>query len=322
MAQAVNERQAAALLAQSDRILILCHQKPDGDTLGSGFALLYALLAMGKTARIACPDGFPPRYCFLYPGFVPERQPDFTPSCIVAVDVADLQLLGAWAGRLAGKIDLCIDHHPSNTGYAKSTLLDAGCAATGELIWLLGEKLGYSPAPAFCDAVYTAISTDTGCFCYSNTTPQTHRIAALCMENGADFSRLNRQLFETKSWKRIQVENHVFQNIQLSAQGKIAAVCLTKEALDRLEATKDELDNLSALPRQIEGVCCSILLSQVGPGRFKGSVRTDAPVDASRLCARFGGGGHARAAGCTLEGEGEDCLSRLVKAAQEELGYV
>ena len=89
MAQAVNERQAAALLAQSDRILILCHQKPDGDTLGSGFALLYALLAMGKTARIACPDGFPPRYCFLYPGFVPERQPDFTPSCIVAVDVAD-----------------------------------------------------------------------------------------------------------------------------------------------------------------------------------------------------------------------------------------
>ena len=142
------------------------------------------------------------------------------------------------------------------------------------------------------------------------------------MENGADFSRLNRQLFETKSWKRIQVENHVFQNIRLSAQGKIAAVCLTKEALDRLEATKDELDNLSALPRQIEGVCCSILLSQVGPGRFKGSVRTDAPVDASRLCARFGGGGHARAAGCTLEGEGEDCLSRLVKAAQEELGYV
>ena len=219
-------------------------------------------------------------------------------------------------------MDLCIDHHPSNTGYAKNTLLDASCAATGELIWLLGETLGYSPAPAFCDAVYTAISTDTGCFCYSNTTPQTHRIAALCMENGADFSRLNRQLFETKSWKRIQVENHVFQNIQLSAQGKIAAVCLTKEALDRLDATKDELDNLSALPRQIEGVCCSILLSQVGPGRFKGSVRTDAPVDASRLCARFGGGGHARAAGCTLEGEGEDCLSRLVKAAQEELGYV
>ena len=244
------------------------------------------------------------------------------PGAVVSADVATRELLCKNAAPFGDRVDLCIDHHPSNTGYAKSTLLDAGCAATGELIWLLGETLGYSLAPAFCDAVYTAISTDTGCFCYSNTTPQTHRIAALCMENGADFSRLNRQLFETKSWKRIQVENHVFQNIQLSAQGKIAAVCLTKEALDRLEATKDELDNLSALPRQIEGVCCSILLSQVGPGRFKGSVRTDAPVDASRLCARFGGGGHARAAGCTLEGEGEDCLSRLVKAAQEELGYV
>ena len=313
----MDDREFAAALCDRDAILILSHLRPDGDTLGSGAALCSALRRMGKTAYLFPNPETTARYLpYVAQFFAPA---DFVPACVVAVDIATPNL---FPQGFSGAVDLCIDHHPSNTGYAKNTLLDASCAATGELIWLLGETLGYSPAPAFCDAVYTAISTDTGCFCYSNTTPQTHRIAALCMENGADFSRLNRQLFETKSWKRIQVENHVFQNIQLSAQGKIAAVCLTKEALDRLYATKDELDNLSALPRQIEGVCCSILLSQVGPGRFKGSVRTDAPVDASRLCARFVGGGHARAAGCTLEGEGEDCLSRLVKAAQEELGYV
>lgn len=312
--------EAADFLRQNDDFLILTHGRPDGDTIGSGSALCRLLRGLGKQAFLLPNEDLTPRLGFLCGDLLaPEG---FVPGAVVATDVATRELLCKNAAPFGDRVDLCIDHHPSNTGYAKSTLLDASCAATGELIWLLGEKLGYSPAPAFCDAIYTAISTDTGCFCYSNTTPQTHRIAALCMENGADFSRLNRQLFETKSWKRIQVENHVFQNIQLSAQGKIAAVCLTKEALDRLEATKDELDNLSALPRQIEGVCCSILLSQVGPGRFKGSVRTDAPVDASRLCARFGGGGHARAAGCTLEGEGEDCLSRLVKAAQEELGYV
>lgn len=312
--------EAADFLRQGDDFLILTHGRPDGDTIGSGSALCRLLRGLGKQAFLLPNEDLTPRLGFLCGDLLaPEG---FVPGAVVATDVATRALLCKNAAPFGDRVDLCIDHHPSNTGYAKNTLLNASCAATGELIWLLGETLGYSPAPAFCDAVYTAISTDTGSFCYSNTTPQTHRIAALCMENGADFSRLNRQLFETKSWKRIQVENHVFQNIQLSAQGKIAAVCLTKEALNRLEATKDELDNLSALPRQIEGVCCSILLSQVGPGRFKGSVRTDAPVDASRLCARFGGGGHARAAGCTLEGEGEDCLSRLVKAAQEELGYV
>ncbi len=312
--------EAAGFLRQGDDFLILTHGRPDGDTVGSASALCRLLRGLGKQAFLLPNEDLTPRLGFFCQDLL---APDsFVPGAVVAVDVATRELLCKNAAPFAERVDLCIDHHPSNTGYAKNTLLEAGCAATGELIWLLGETLGYSPAPLFCDAIYTAISTDTGCFCYSNTTPQTHRIAALCMENGADFSRLNRQFFETKSWKRIQVENHVFQNIRLSAQGKIAAVCLTKEALDRLEATKDELDNLSALPRQIEGVCCSILLSQVGPGRFKGSVRTDAPVDASRLCARFGGGGHARAAGCTLEGEGEDCLSRLVKAAQEELGYV
>ena len=192
MAQAVNERQAAALLAQSDRILILCHQKPDGDTLGSGFALLYALLAMGKTARIACPDGFPPRYCFLYPGFVPERQPDFTPSCIVAVDVADLQLLGAWAGRLAGKIDLCIDHHPSNTGYAARLLLDAKAAATVEIIDRVLRELGAQVDYRIAVCIYTGLATDTGCFRYSNTTPASHLLAARMMEHGIDSYRINK----------------------------------------------------------------------------------------------------------------------------------
>ena len=138
----VDAREAAGMIRGADNIVILCHQKPDGDTLGSGFALLYALRALGRTARIECPDGFPPRYCFMYPGFTGEDQPAFDPGLVVAVDIADLQLLGELRTRYEGRIGLCVDHHPSNTRYAENLLLDTNAAATAESIYCVIQELG------------------------------------------------------------------------------------------------------------------------------------------------------------------------------------
>ena len=320
MAQAVNERQAAALLAQSDRILILCHQKPDGDTLGSGFALLYALLAMGKTARIACPDGFPPRYCFLYPGFVPERQPDFTPSCIVAVDVADLQLLGAWAGRLAGKIDLCIDHHPSNTGYAARLLLDAKAAATVEIIDRVLRELGAQVDYRIAVCIYTGLATDTGCFRYSNTTPASHLLAARMMEHGIDSYRINKLMFETKSPARMELERMVMDTLEYYENKRIAFIAMTLDAIEKTGVPEEDMEGIAAIPRQIEGVDAAVTFQQKGPERWRVSMRSSQYVDASAACARLGGGGHARAAGCTLEGTLEAAKARVLGVLRDVLG--
>ena len=135
------------------------------------------------------------------------------------------------------------------------------------------------------------------------------------MESGLDCGPINKVFFETKTRARFQVEQYLFSHLQFSAGGKLAAALFPQEAIEEMGATADDLDNLASLPRQIEGVSCSITLTQLGAELFKASVRSDEQVDASALCAQFGGGGHARAAGCTLRGEGADCLQRLAAAA-------
>lgn len=312
--------EAAAFLNARNDFLILTHKRPDGDTVGSGAALCRLLRGLGKEAWFHPNEDLSPKYAFLSQGLLAPAS--FYPQTVVAVDVATEELLPASAQPYAGAIDLCIDHHGSNTGYARQTVVDPSRSAVGELIWELGEELHFSPTLAFCQGVYTAIATDTGCFRYPNTTPRCHTIAAACMENGLDCGPINKVFFETKTRARFQVEQYLFSHLQFSAGGKLAAALFPQEAIEEMGATADDLDNLASLPRQIEGVSCSITLTQLGAELFKASVRSDEQVDASALCAQFGGGGHARAAGCTLRGEGADCLQRLAAAAQEALGYV
>lgn len=312
--------EAGALLRQGDRFLILTHRRPDGDTVGSGAALCRLLRACGKAAYLYPNEDFTPKFSFLFDGLL--APPGFEPDLLVAADIATEDLLPESAGWCRGKIDLCIDHHGSNTLYAKHTLVDGARSAVGELVWELGELLGVQPSIPFCNAVYTAIATDTGCFRYPNTTPRAHEIAGQCMAYGADFAPINKGFFETKSAARFRVEQYLFERLEFSAGGKVAAALFPRQAIETLRATSEDLDNLAALPRQIEGVECAIILTYIGEGVYKASVRTGDQVNASSLCGNFGGGGHARAAGCTLHGEGADCLRRLVAAAQKELGHV
>ncbi len=316
----VTLNEAADLLTGRDHFLILTHRRPDGDTVGSAAALCRLLRRLSKTAWMQANEELTEKYRFLYEGLLAPA--GFEPETLVAADVADENLLPESAQIWRGRVQLCIDHHPSNNGYAQYTLLDPGCAAVGELIWQLAELLELPADLAFCQGVYTAVATDTGCFRYANTTAQSHRAAAYCMEQGLDCEEINQAFFETKTQARFQVERLLFDRLSFSAQNKVAAALLTWQDIRQTGAGPDDLDNLAALPRQIEGVRCAIVMTQVGENSYKASVRTDGTVDASALCARFGGGGHGRAAGCTLEGVGETCLARLTAAAQQELGYV
>lgn len=311
-------QQACEYLRKQDDILILCHQSPDGDTLGSGFGLYYALRAVGKRAWVACSDPVPPQFDFL----LPEQMPDFTPQFVTAVDVADTQLLGSALSCWADKVDLCIDHHPSNRGYAKHTLLRAGAAATAEIMIEVIRGMGVEPDRTIADCIYTGLCTDTGCFQYSNVTSHTLRIAADMVDLGASAYRINRRMFGIKSKARIAMEREVLDSLIYAMKGKIAVIAVTKDMLDRTGAKESELDGLSSIPREIEGVQVGITLREK-PDGFKISLRTVEKVDASKICAVFGGGGHARAAGCFIPGTLEQCRDKIVQAAQvacEEAG--
>ena len=310
--------QAADRLLQHDDILILTHWRPDGDTLGSAHALCRLLRQKGCRAFLHDNEDATPRLAPLLEGMTaPEG---FAPDLVVAVDVASEGLFLASCDRFCGKVDLCIDHHPSNTGYARETLLEAEAAATGEIIWKLAGVMGAKPDRETLHALYIAVATDTGCFRFSNTTPLAHRIAADCIEAGVDAHAVNREFFERKSRARFLVERRIFDTLRFYSNERIAVAVLDRDFAESVGASGDDLDNLSTLMMQVDGVDCAILLQElVQRGEYKVSLRTQRPLDASRICTAFGGGGHARAAGCTVRGNAEQCRDMLAQEAVRQM---
>ena len=167
---------------------------------------------------------------------------------------------------------------------------------------------------------YIAVATDTGCFCFSNTTPLAHRIAADCIEAGVDVHAVNREFFERKSHARFQIERRLFDTLRFYENNRVAAAVLERDFAESVGASGDDLDNLSTLIMQLDGVECAILLQELPQrGEYKVSLRTQKPLNASSICAVFGGGGHARAAGCTVRGDAVQCRDMLAREAVRQM---
>jgi phosphoesterase RecJ-like protein len=313
----INVQSCCEILRSMDDIVILSHRNPDGDTLGSAFALHYILNQLGKRSRVECHDGFPKQYSYLLLDYKPE---DFEPKAVVAVDIADEQLFGEKLEKYRGKVDLCIDHHGSNKHYAKNWLVRDTAAACCEVI----EDICYGfeeveLTKIIADCIYTGVSTDTGCFRYSNTTGHTHAVAGRMFKAGCDFVMINRAMFEVKSFSRIAIEREVLNTLELYFDNRCAVVCITKDMLSRTGAEESELEGVAAMPREIEGVLVGITLRQRDNG-FKISVRSGEEVDASVLCGNFGGGGHKCAAGCFIEGDLETAKKAMLEVIEKALG--
>lgn len=303
-------KQVCSLLSEQDYILLLAHMHPDGDTLGSAFGLQLALQRLGKHVRVECSDPFPERYDFFRPK---APQEDFSPAYIVAVDIADQQLFGPKLDPYRGRVDLCIDHHPSNTRYAAASYVRPEAGATAEIIWDLLQEMGIQPNLPIATCLYTGISTDTGCFKYSNTTAQTHRIAAALMDLGVDHARIDRLMFDVKSKARIEMERRVIAGLEYFCDHKGALIYFTRQMLEETGADEAELDGLSVIPRQIEGVEAGVTLREK-EGGYKVSLRTNEYLDASAICSCLGGGGHIRAAGCFVPGSLEEAKRAVIAA--------
>ena len=306
--------QAAEMLSAADHVLILTHRNPDGDTLGSGFALHYACCAMGKRSAVFCSDPFPDKFAY----FTSESLLDFEPQFVVAGDVADPQLLGPGGMIYADRVDLCIDHHGSNTQYAAHLCLHPEASATAELIYSLVRTMGVEITPRIADCLYTGIATDTGCFKFSNTTAATHRIAADLFAAGANYAEINRQMFDTKTRSRVTVAQAVLSSMEFYYDDRCGMIVVPRKLVLENNVAEGELDGIAGIPRQIEGVEVGVTLREKDDG-YKISVRTSTQANASEICGRLGGGGHVRAAGCFVKGTLEEAKKAILDSVRKSI---
>lgn len=312
--QMISASAAASFLERSDKFVILTHASPDGDTLGSAYALADALCALNKRVFVVCPDKIPEKF-----GYLIKEYEAFEPETVVAVDIADEKLLGSLYDRYSGRVALCIDHHGSNTKYAEMLYLEADAAAACECIYNVINELGTMITPYMASCLYTGIATDTGCFKFSNTTPRSHRYAAELIEKGADYGEINRVMFEVKSRGRIAMERKVLENIEFYYGGRCAVITVTRDMIKETGCPLGDLDGVTAMSRQIEGVQIGVTIKEKPDGKYKVSLRTFEPYNAADICAVFGGGGHVRAAGCEFSCDIENAKRQLLSAIGEVL---
>lgn len=310
-------RAVCDLLSAANDILIIGHQKPDGDAYGAGFALLWALERLGKRARVITPDGYDDRYRFLFGNYTPA---DFSPAYVVTTDIASPELLGELEAVWGDKIDLCIDHHRSNTLAARHKLVDPEVPATCQLIYHIIRTLKMPFDPRMATAIFTGISTDTGCFRFDNVTAETHRIAAEMIDAGADHALVNKLMFDTKSRARLAIDAIIMQTLEYHFEGRAALITITAEAIRTTGVTDTELDGVSSIPRKIEGVLAGITLKEKPEGSgWRISLRAGGGLDAAAICVRLGGGGHRGAAGCTVEGSREMARKAILAEVEKDL---
>ena len=309
--------EAAEFLKSHDNYLLLTHKRPDGDTIGSAVGLCELLRTMGKTAWLL-PSLDATR---MFQDYLQGHQapPGFEPDTVVSVDVASLGLLPPNAQPYKDRIDLAIDHHPSNEFFARETCLEADKAACGEIIWKIAGHLGIM-SEAIATPLYVAVSTDTGCFVYGNTTPHTHRVAAALMEQGIPYQALNKKHFRTKSLRRMKLESLILQNMKLYQEGTVAVAPISLAMMAQADATDDDAEDTAAFVGQIEGVLHSATIRELRPGECKISLRTNPNfLNATATCARLGGGGHVAASGCTVYGTMDEAEAAILEAIYAQL---
>lgn len=309
-------------LCERKSTLIIFHDRPDGDATGSAFALRELLISLGMPAYCVCADEVHSRYRFAVEGLQDSVLPlgipsGFATERVVTVDTASLSQIKGLGGRFDGKIDLMIDHHARGEAYA-DRYLDSEAAAAGEIVFdisreLLARKAVTSLPERFSLLCYMAMATDTGCFKYSNTTPGTHRRTAELMDGTFDYAQTNFRLFDSKSPAELKVNAAALEGLTFYCGGSIAVVSLDYKKTAALGVPPEYLDLLIDVARSVEGVELAVSVRQPTPEScFRVSMRSTGAADVSEICASFGGGGHRRAAGCSIYADDINAAIRMI----------
>jgi phosphoesterase RecJ-like protein len=310
------------IINRNATFLITSHERPDGDALGSELAFYHMLRECGKTATVYNQDQTPGHYHFL-PGaavIVNDLPPTESFDAAFILDCSELDRVGREAGRIRKirKI-INIDHHVSNNGFCDATLLDAEASSTGELIYRLAEAMALKLTPEMATNLYAALLTDTGGFCYGNTTRDCLVIAGRLVENGARPQWISENIYETAPLEKIRLLAGVLETLAIDMNGKVGSLVVTRETLDRAGALHEHTEGFVDVPRTILGVEVSILFSELEENYFKLSLRSKGRLNVERVAGKFGGGGHVNASGCRITGD-IATVKRLILTQIEAVG--
>lgn len=306
--------------------VVASHMNPDCDTLGSAIALKVLLRTFGHRVLHLCPDPLPATYRFL-PGsdeVVTELPADWpADSGLVTLDAADFGRFGRLTERLRGFDPIVVvDHHVSNPRYGHVNLVLEDAAATGEVVYRLFRHFGVVPDREAALGMYAALVTDTGCFSYEATNAASHEMAADLIRLGVKPAEVSRNLFEEVPLPELRVKSMGLARMQLAEGGRVAWTTITREMLAEAGAEEEHTEGLSERLRALKGVEVAFFLRETPHGTLKASLRSKQWVDVSRLAGKFGGGGHRRAAGCTMQGPLESAVADLLEAIRRELQAV
>ena len=311
----ITAAETAVWLKERDGFLILTHRRPDGDTSGCAGALAQALREIGKTAYILNNPEITPRYLRFIEDYI---APDgYSPRYIISVDTASTELFPVNGKEYGSSISLCIDHHPSNTYYAEYTCLDESSAACGEILYNILIAMSGKVSAISAGHLYAAVSTDTGCFAFGNTTADTLRVAAELIDAGAPNKELNKLLFRTKTRSRIKIEAMINAGLEYYYDGVVDISTITRDMVEAAEADEDDLDDIAAIPGSVYGVGIGITIRELGSkDECKGSVRTTTIYNAYEIAKHFGGGGHRMAAGFSVSQPVSEIKKELLKVLE------
>ena len=332
-----NVKDCAREILKRERIIILIHANPDGDCIGSGAALAQILINCGRSVRLVCPHILPERLAFICDGlserelcFGETVEEDFSADYVVSADVASPELLGKTRELYEGKINICIDHHMINSMSADAIWRDSGASACGEMILELCDEISRLTnmqllTQSVANKLYAAISSDSGSFKYGNTTAKTLLYASRLKSVGADSERISRRMFETKSLAQFKLTGLVIPKTEFLCEGRLAYCLLLEDELSCCGATKEDCEGITQIFREVDGVELSIFAKQhidceTGENCIKMSLRSNQAVNCASICESFGGGGHFKAAGCTIKGESNERARQMIlERAMSEL---
>jgi len=305
-------------------ILILPHNMPDGDTLGSCIGMFHLVKYFGKKGYIVLNDGIPSNLSFLFENearcLTTEQVEGVSFDACISVDSGEIKLFEDRIDLFqSGRHSINIDHHKTNSYYAQLNIIDVEASSTGEIIYMLYEALDCPLDAVSAEALYAAIVTDTGSFRYSNTRPVTFSICRKLQETGFDFNRLNVEIFQNKSYEKLLLLNKVFETLILYADGKCGVIKLSKDLIDSLSLHEYDTDGIVEFVRDIKGVEVVVFIRHLGGIAHKVSMRSKYDFDVSEIALKFKGGGHKKAAGFKMDQPIEVIESLVVDAISAAL---
>lgn len=310
----LDARECAERILNIEHPLVVMHVRPDGDTVGSCAALLYIFHKLGKAPLWACSDPIPERLEFLLKDYREAYRHEYNDSTVVTVDIPTKEQMGDIYDFLP-RADFMIDHHEVGTPFADNFIIP-GASSAGEVVMLVCEELvkmgRLTIDQGLAYPLYAAISSDTGCFRYSNASAETLRRGAELVETGIDYADINHRLFNSKTPRQIRAEGFVAEKISTAYGGKVAFATVTRREREKLDVLMEHFETAIDVVRSVEFCEIAFVVKETDNGEFKASLRSTG-ADVAKICYDFGGGGHVKAAGCTVKARRiEDACRRLL----------